>query len=146
MRSWRIILVSVLIPLALGSARAAEESDSEVEARKVALDLAGAFANEGFKLRDGHWSGPIQQGESAIVAVNLYAGNQYWFSVGASEGAKNVTVQLYDEDGKPVTTDGYDEGDQAAAGFSPTVSGQYFVEIKPAESAAKSYCLVYSYK
>lgn len=145
MKSWRTILISVLIPLALGSARA-EESDSEVEARKMALDLAGAFGNDGFKLRDGHWSGPINQGESAIVAVNLYAGNQYWFAVGASEGAKNVTVQIYDETGKPVATDDYDEGDQAAAGFSPSVSGQYFVGINPMEGAAKSFCLVYSYK
>jgi len=26
---------------------------------KAALDLAGAFSNEGFKMRDGHWSGTI---------------------------------------------------------------------------------------
>lgn len=145
MKTWRTLLISVLIPLAFGSARA-QESDSEVEARKVALDLAGAFANDGFKLRDGHWSGPIKQGESALVAVNLYAGNQYWFSVGASEGAKNVAVHVYDENGQPVATDDYDEEDQAAAGFSPTVSGQYFVGINPGESAAKSFCLVYSYR
>ncbi len=81
-----------------------------------------------------------------MVAVNLYAGNQYWFSVGASDGAKNVAVQIYDENGKPVATDDYDVEDQAAAGFTPTVSGQYFVGISPAESAAKSFCLVYSYK
>ncbi len=145
MKPWRTILISLLIPLALCSARA-EETDSEVEARKMALDLAGAFANDGFKLRDGHWSGAINQGENAVVAVNLYAGNQYWFSVGASGGAKNVTVQLYDENGKPVATDDYDEEDKAAAGFSPDVSGQYFVGINSAESAAKSFCLVYSYK
>ncbi|MEO5719882.1 MAG: hypothetical protein ABIR71_00245 [Chthoniobacterales bacterium] len=144
MRAWRTILISALLPLALGAARA-EESDGEVEARKVALDLAGAFANDGFKLRDGHWSGPINQGEQALVAVNLYAGNQYWFSVGASEAAKKVKVQIYDEEGKPITTDEYAEENQAAAGFSPSLSGQYFVGIRPEESAA-AYCLVYSYK
>lgn len=145
MNACRIILFSVLFPLVLGSARA-QESDSAVEARKVALDLAGAFANDGFKLRDGHWSGEIKQGENALVAVNLYAGNQYWFSVGASDGPSKLSVRVYDEAGKPVATDDYDEQDQAAAGFSPTVSGQYFVGINPTEGAAKSFCLVYSYK
>ena len=31
----------------------AGETDPEVAARRVALDLAGAFSNDGFKLRDG---------------------------------------------------------------------------------------------
>ena len=33
------------------------ETDAEVQARKDALDVAGAFANDGFKIRDGHWCG-----------------------------------------------------------------------------------------
>src|SRR5437660_11652638 len=73
----------------------AAESDKEVEARKAALDLAGAFSNEGFKMRDGHWSGTIKPTEHALIAVNLYAGNQYWFSVGATEPAKKISVNLY---------------------------------------------------
>ncbi len=145
MNRWRCLLLSALIPLALGSARA-QETDGEVEARQTALDLAGAFANDGFKLRDGHWSGSIKSGERAIVAVNLYAGNQYWFSVGASEADKKVAIQLYDETGKPVVSDEYAQADKAAAGFSPTLSGQYFVGITPAETPASAYCLVYSYK
>ena len=145
MKPWRHILFSALILVTPLAARA-EETDGEVEARKVALDLAGAFANDGFKLRDGHWAGSIKQGEQAVVAVNLYAGNQYWFSVGASEAEKKVTVHVYDENGKPLATDDYAQEDKAAAGYSPTISGQYFVGITPVESAANSYCLVYSYK
>ncbi|MDQ6939384.1 MAG: hypothetical protein M3119_04420 [Verrucomicrobiota bacterium] len=122
------------------------ETDSQVDARKVALDLAGAFSNDGFKLRDGHWSGPIKNGEQALVAVNLYAGNQYWFSVGASPTAKKFTVQLFDESGKPLTAESYEDEEKAAAGFAPTISGQYFVAITPADGEASTYCLVYSYK
>ncbi len=124
----------------------AAETDSQVDARKVALDLAGAFSNDGFKLRDGHWSGPIKKGEQALVAVNLYAGNQYWFSVGASPTAKKFTVQLFDEAGKPLTTESYEDEEKAAAGFAPTISGQYFVAITPADGEASTFCLVYSYK
>ena len=71
-------------------------------ARESALDLAGAFSNDGFKLRDGHWSGTFAPHERKLFAVNLYAGNQYWFSAGATEAAKNLTVEVFNETGAPV--------------------------------------------
>ena len=134
------------IALTMSTALAGPESDSEVAARKAALDLAGAFTNEGFKMRDGHWSGTIKPKEQALIAVNLYAGNQYWFSVGATAPAKKISVNLYDETGKLMQTESYNEGDRAAAGFSPTSSGQYYVLVELVEGDASSVCLVYSYK
>ena len=97
-------------------------------------------------MRDGHWCGTITPHEVALIAVNLYAGNQYWFSVGAIEPATKIAVALYDESGKQVTTENYNAGEKAAAGFSPTNSGQYFVSVDLVEGAASSFCLVYSYK
>ena len=134
------------IGLTITTTFAAPESDTEVAARKAALDLAGAFSNEGFKMRDGHWSGTIKPKEHALIAVNLYAGNQYWFSVGATEPAKKIAVSVYDETGKLVQTEGYSEGDKAAAGFSPTSSGQYYVLVDLVEGNESSVCFVYSYK
>jgi len=134
------------IVLTAATAFAEPESDSEVNARKAALDLAGAFTNEGFKMRDGHWSGTIKPKEHALIAVNLYAGNQYWFSVGATEPAKKIAVSLYDETGKLMQTESYSENEKAAAGFSPTSSGQYYVMVDLVEGDASSVCLIYSYK
>jgi hypothetical protein len=134
------------IVLAAATALAEPESDSEVNARKAALDLAGAFTNEGFKMRDGHWSGTIKPKDHALIAVNLYAGNQYWFSVGATEPAKKIAVNVYDETGKLVQTESYSEDEKAAAGFSPTSSGQYYVMVDLVEGDASSVCLIYSYK
>jgi hypothetical protein len=125
---------------------AAPESDTEVAARKAALDLAGAFSNEGFKMRDGHWSGTIKPHEHALIAVNLYAGNQYWFSVGGTDAAKKLAVNVYDEAGKLVQTESYNEGEKAAAGFSPTSSGQYYVMVELVDGSESSVCFVYSYK
>ena len=122
------------------------QTNTEVEARKAALDLAGAFTNEGFKIRDGHWCGTIKPHDHALIAVNLYAGNQYWFSAGATEQAKKIAVSVYDESGKQITTEGYNAGEKAAAGFSPTNSGQYFVLVDLVEGQEGSCCLVYSYK
>ena len=140
------MLVFAAIALTISTLLAAPESDTEVAARKSALDLAGAFTNEGFKMRDGHWSGTVKPKEPALVAVNLYAGNQYWFSVGATEPAKKISVNVYDETGKLVQTEAYNEGDKAAAGFSPTSSGQYYVLVDLLEGNESSVCLVYSYK
>src|SRR2546429_1039008 len=122
------------------------ETDAEVRARKDALDIAGAFSNDGFKIRDGHWCGIVKPHDHSLVAVNLYAGNQYWFSVGATEPAKKVAVSVYDETGKQVTTESYDNGEKAAAGFTPSSSGQYFVSVDLLEGGEGSFCLVYSYK
>jgi hypothetical protein len=138
--------VFAAIVLTAAAAFAEPESDSEVNARKAALDLAGAFTNEGFKMRDGHWSGTIKPKEHALIAVNLYAGNQYWFSVGATEPAKKIAVSLYDETGKLMQTESYSENEKAAAGFSPTSSGQYYVMVDLVEGDASSVCLIYSYK
>ena len=144
MRGRIAILFGCLIFFCGVSLRA--ETDEEVEAHKLVLDLTGAFANDGFKLRDGHWTGIIKPQERALVAVNLYAGNQYWFSAAANAKAKKISVNVYDENGKPVVTEMYNSGDKASAGFSPTSSGQYFVALGLLEGEPTTFCLVYSYK
>ena len=95
MKRWLPILI---IGSCAGCQRyCARRTDAEVQARKDALDVAGAFSNDGFKIRDGHWCGVVKPHDHALVAVNLYAGNQYWFSVGATEPAKKIAVSVYDE-------------------------------------------------
>jgi hypothetical protein len=122
------------------------ETDAEVQARKDALEVAGAFSNEGFKIRDGHWCGVLKPHDHALVAVNLYGGNQYWFTAAGTEPVKKIAVSVYDESGKQVITENYDNGERAAAGFSPANSGQYFVSVDLVEGEEGSFCLVYSYK
>jgi hypothetical protein len=139
-----IIFVSLFVVGTSVAVRA--ETDAEVRARKDALDVAGAFSNEGFKIRDGHWCGVVKPHDHALVAVNLYAGNQYWFSVGAIEPVKKIAVSVYDETGKQVTTESYNNEEKAAAGFSPPNSGQYFVSVDLVEGEESTFCLVYSYK
>lgn len=138
------LLLGLMLAATCPSLRA--QTDEEVEAHKLVLDLTGAFTNEGFKLRDGHWVGKIKPAERAVIAVNLYAGNQYWFSTAANSKAKKIAVDLYDEAGKPLVTESFNEGEKASAGFSPTTSGQYFVAVSLLEGEPTTFCLVYSYK
>jgi hypothetical protein len=137
---------SILTMSILAGSVALAETDKEVEAHKSVLDLAGAFSNDGFKMRDGHWTGTLKPKEPTLIAVNLYAGNNYWFSVGAIEPAKKIELTVYDENGHPVTTENYNDGERAAAGFSPANSGQYYVSVALLDGGESSFCLVYSYK
>src|SRR3954453_21372414 len=138
------LTITCLALISLGNVGA--QTDREVQAHKTVLDLAGAFSNDGFKMRDGHWSGSLKTRENTLVAVNLYAGNQYWFSVGATDPAKKIEVAVYDENGQRVTTENYNEGEKAAAGFTASNSGQYYISVGLLEGGESSFCLVYSYK
>ena len=145
MKSRVLILAGAILVTAAALAWA--ETDDEVQAHKQVLDLTGAFTNDGFKLRDGHWAGQLKPKDRAVIAVNLYAGNQYWFSAAAAnDKAKKIAVDVYDEGGKPMTSESYNEGERASAGFSPTTSGQYFVAVSLLEGEPSTVCLVYSYK
>lgn len=142
----RQLPVVFVLAIALHSPIARAETDKEVAARKNALDVAGAFSNDGFKLRDGHWCGTIEPGKPQIVQVSLYAGNEYWFSLGATAEAKKVAVSVYDEAGKPLPFDPWSQGGTAAAGFAPEASGPYYLKVEALEGAPATFCLLYSYK
>lgn len=137
--------LTILAALALGAPVLAE-TNQEVAARAVALELAGAFSNDGFKLRDGHWVGTLAPHESKLIAVNLYAGNEYWFSAGATEQAKKLALEVFDETGAAVTTQIFDSGTKAAAGFPVDKSGEYFIRVSLAEGEPAGVCFLYSYK
>ena len=136
-----LALVSATVATVVGA-----PSDDEVAARRAALDLAGAWTNDGFKLRDGHHTGQLKQGESKLVRVNLYAGNKYWFTAAGTPKVKKISVRVFDESGKPMTADTHEDEGRAAAGFEPTASGPYLIKIEEVEGEPSAFALVYSYR
>ena len=125
---------------------AASPAETDVSARSKALELAGAFSNDGYKIRDGYWSGEIEPGRPQFLEVNLFAGNEYWFSAAATPPARKIAVSVFDENGKPVEFQTYEDGPVAAAGFLPASSGRYFVKLSAVEGEKSQFCLLYSYK
>ena len=121
-------------------------SDAEVQARASALEVAGAFSNDGFKSRDGHTFGKIATKQPQFIQVNLYSGNQYWFIAAAPGPAKRLAVTVYDEKGKALPTELYENKGQAAAGFAPQASGPYIIRVEELEGEPSTFCLLYSYK
>jgi hypothetical protein len=118
----------------------------DVSARSKALELAGAFSNDGYKIRDGYWPGEIEPNRAQFLEVNLFAGNEYWFSGAVTSPGRKIAVSVLNEEGKPVDYQTYEDGQVAAAGFVPEVSGRYFIKIALLEGDKSQFCLLYSYK
>jgi hypothetical protein len=121
-------------------------ADPNFTARTRALDLAGAFANDGYKLRDGYWA--VAAGEPVpALEVFLFAGNFYWFTAATSEAADApgaLRVQLFNAAGELVEAQTYEDQGLFALGVSPGETGAYFLRVLP--PAATAFALVYSYK
>ena len=132
--------------LATGSCFAVPETDDQVAARSDVIDFAGAFQNDGFKIRDGNYFGKVSKDHSALVAVNLYNGNAYWFTASTPEKSEKLKVSVFDEAVKPVSYEPYQSGARAAAGFSPEASGLYYVKVDAEDGQPATFCLIYTYK
>jgi hypothetical protein len=124
------------------------------EARRLALETAGAFVNDGFRIRDGEWNGTLTKGNPLFLQVTLFAGENYWFVAASPVRGGVIRVTLYDSAGKPVKGEQWkapveDAGAKSAAGVAPAKSGAYFVGVELLEqpdSASADFSLVYAYK
>jgi hypothetical protein len=140
------LLLSLSLVLGAAATLFGADTDDQTKAHSEVLDLAGAFQNDGFKLRDGTWYGQVSQGRSQTLQVNLYSGNAYWFSVAGTDTSTGLAVSVFDDHGNPVEVQSYQKDNRAAAGFSPDASGLYYVEVSSSAQAATTFCLIYSYK
>ena len=136
----------LLLSIAVVSAQETPDSRERPSARSRVLELAGAFANDGYKVRDGYWSGVLEPGKPRILEVNLFAGNAYWFSAAAPAPSRKLSVAVFDENGRPVEGEIFQDGSTAAAGVVADASGRYFVRLEMLEGDKADFCLVYSYK
>ena len=132
--------------------RAQTPSATATECRRKALELAGAFSNDGFRLRDGQWAGVLEGSSRArVLEVGLYSGNSYWFSAAVSDPSTEVTLSVYTESGQLLAHEIQREGGRCAVNVSPETSGPFYIKIelpshKSPTSTPTTFSLVYSYK
>ncbi len=120
--------------------------DNHHTLRSKALELAGAFSNDGYKIRDSFWlsmSPPI--GQASFLAVNLFAGNQYWFCVAATPPSR-IVLKLYNENGELIATQPYENDSTAALGAEPVTSGKHYLSVQLSEGNPVNFCILYTYK
>lgn len=113
--------------------------------RALLLEFGGALANDGFRLRDSYWSGRLEPGRPRRLAVNLFAGNKYWFCAAVAPGVPPA-IRLYDPQGEEVEVQDHRDAELAAAGVTAESTGRYVLEIKAPRGPAADFCLLYLFK
>ncbi len=145
-----IAIIILLLALSSAALRAQTEgaanNDPVFTARTRALDVAGAFSNDGYKLRDGFWA--LSPGDPVVpLEVFLFAGNYYWFTAATAAPtypAGSLQVQIFNEAGELISGETYEDQGIFALGVAPTETGPYYLRVKA--PAASTFALVYSYK
>ena len=142
----RSLLIASFLVFATVLDASPASGDAAVTCRRAALELAGAWANDGFRLREHAWTGTLPAGKPALARVNLLAGNRYWFTAATNAASTALAVEIFTDRGIPVTVEMHRDGPLAAAGFAPAESGTYIVAISESRGTPVPFCLVQSYK
>lgn len=114
--------------------------------RGRALEVASDQKSLGYHLRDGFWSGPLDNENPVVIAVHLFAGNDYWFSAANLDPNTNLKISLFDRWGNPAGGRESEGKGHATAGISPVRSGRYYVRLAMTEGDKAETCMVYSFK
>jgi len=144
------VRIFLVLWLAAGWARLAPaqapSADQEPGLRARLYEVAGALGNEGFKVRDGFWSGRLETGRPQRLAVHLFAGNHYWFAAAAAPAGRELEVAVFGPDGRRLETSDYRQPGLAAAGLTAAVTGPHFVQVEMKEGSASDFRLLYLFK
>ncbi len=135
---------TTLALLALGGIAFATVDD----ALSFAYEAATPYVQKGFTFREDAWGGDLGVGEQKAVSAQLFKGNDYWFCLGTDVDKAELSVHLYDDQGKLVESEDWQKGRFAGASVKPERSGTYYaiVTVKGSPIERTHWALVYGYQ
>jgi len=141
-------LLLILLFLSFAASLTAQQggSPSAPTLRVRLYEFAGVLGNKGFKLRDGMWTGELEGSRPRRLAVNLFAGNQYWFFAATSDAEETPEISLHDASGKKIPVVTSDRGGVAAAGVTAPVTGRYTLEVGGSTKGTREFGAIYLFK
>lgn len=144
------------LALALGSASAQEPAQSKPapldwnpagsSPRSRALELAADGKSQGYALRDGFWSGTLEMDRPVVLAVQLFAWNDYLFSAAHTDPGSRIRVSIFDRWGYQAGSNESINETSATARISAVRSDRYYIRLELTEGDKAEACVVYSYK
>lgn len=140
---WAVLLAALAL-LPAGPVRAFID-----EALSIAYEAAVPYIEQGFEVREDHWSGEIPSGEGKVIRHQLFRGNEYWFWLGTSFPNCEVTVEIFDDEGNAVGLETFSKDGTAGVRVNPSKTGTYFLRVtvkSKADEKALDWALVYGYR
>jgi hypothetical protein len=118
------------------------------DALSFAYEAATPYVKEGFTFREDAWGGDLGVGDQKAVTAQLFRGNDYWFCLGTDVDGAELTVHVYDSQGKLAESKSWQKGRFAGVRVEPKQTGTYYaiVEVKKSPEERTHWALVYGYK
>lgn len=138
-RLFLTLLTAIAVPLAFAYVD---------DAHSRAMEAATPAVKEGYLVRQEYWAGSVTVRQPSAVKHQLFKGNSYWFWLGSDEDSAQVTVHVYDADGKIAEAESWQRGNMAAVKVVPKKTGTYIIVFSIEQSRAKKnrWALAYGYK
>jgi hypothetical protein len=114
--------------------------------RSHALEVAAEGKSQGYAMRDGFWSGTLEKGQPVVLAVHLFAWNDYRFTAAHLEPGSRIRLSIFDRWGNAAGGQESTGETSATADFSAVRSDRYYIQLELTEGDKAQASMVYSYK
>lgn len=118
------------------------------DALSFAHEAAAPYVKKGFSVREDAWGGDLGVKDQQAVTAQLFKGNEYWFCLGTDVRGAEITLHIYDSQGKLAEAESWQKGRFAGARIVPTKTGTYYAIITVDKSPQErtGWAVVYAYK
>ena len=101
-----------------------------------------------FILREAWWNGELAVGKTKIIQHQLFLRNEYWFWFACSEEDSEVSIHIYDTEGKLADAEAWKKRNVAAVRVVPSTSGTYYLRIgmEKAPMSPAEWAVIYAYR
>jgi hypothetical protein len=106
------------------------DSSSFDEALSFALEAADPYEKQGFVPRQDYWDGQLPIGGTHAIVHQLFKGNEYWFWLGTDTPHAQISVHIYDRQGRLVDAEHWQRTMMASARVVPQQTGEYYVLVR----------------
>ncbi len=145
LRGWfgRFVAMGALVTLTC-----VEGFASVDDSLSFALEAATPYVKEGFQVREDYSGGDLGVGEQKAVRFQLYRGNEYWFWLASDIEKAELTLKLYDAEGKAAEVETVKKGRFVMVRILPRQTGTYhaIVTVVSSEQERTGWALVYGYR
>lgn len=118
------------------------------DALSFAHEAANPYVKKGYTVREDAWGGDLGVKDQQAVTAQLFKGNDYWFCLGTEVKGADVTLHIYDSQGKLAEAESWQKGRFAGARISPAKTGTYYaiITVEKSPQERTGWAVVYAYK